>query len=324
MAGRAAGFAVWTAVTVVVPLVFFEATHRWEEDQDVGTALRWTVAAVPVLAAAVAARWTGRTGRRRSVRARLAATAAGTLTGSVSLAGSMAFYRWVIPLSEDPDRRAWWLNSWPGLWWSGLLLSAAGAVIGCAVGLRRDPRSPRSPRNSYLAGALVAVAGALLAPTVVRLGAEDSTVRYDEGRYGSVGPGAGPAVLELPAAGRYAIMAVGFAPDDPDCLVSGPGPVSRRAEPVAIPPGDYGGDAASYAWVASFTVPGPGTYALTCRTGDEQAQYTVGDVPQIRGAVGAMIHWPVAVTALLGSIPGLLIVAGTYRRRAKPAEAPVP
>lgn len=90
----------------------------------------------------------------------------------------------------------------------------------------------------------------------------------------------------LPAAGRYALLAVGFAPQNPDCRVSGVGLAGRSAEPVTIAPGDYGTDAASYAWVASFTVPAPGTYSLTCRSTDEQASYVVGDIPHVRGAVG--------------------------------------
>ncbi|GAB1692316.1 hypothetical protein [Krasilnikovia sp. M28-CT-15] len=313
------GLATWIAVTVPAPLVIYEATHRWEEDQDVATALWWTLAAVPALAASAAARWTGRAGQH-AVRPLLAATATGTLVSAVFLAGSMAFYRWVIPLSGAMD--------WPRLWWIGLLLAVAGAAIGYPIGRRR--RTRQAGRWGYLGGALVAVAGALLAPVTVRLGAEDSTSRpHDEGRYGETGLYAAPpgrsGILELPAAGRYAILAAGFSPKDPACRVSGPGRAARRAELVSIPPSDYGnGDYATYAWVASFTVPGPGTYVVTCHTGDGQARYTVGTIPRIRGAVAAVIHWPAAVIRLLGSIPGLLIIATTYRRRARRVAAAAP
>jgi hypothetical protein len=301
----------WVAVTVLLPLVFYEATHRWEEDQEVSTALWWTLAALPVLAAVVAARWTDRAGQHRGFRA---AVAAGTLVGAVFLAGTMAFYRWIIPLTGAAD--------WPKTWWIGLLVAAVGAAIGYPIGLSRPHRDDRFTRWGYLGGALVAVAGALLAPTVVRLGAEDSTARpHDEGQYGGVGPNAAPGrsgILQLPAAGRFAILAMGFSPKGPACVVSGPGPTSRRAELVSIPPSDYGnGDFATYAWVAAFTVPGPGTYSLTCRTSDGDASYTVGTVPRIGGAVAALIHWPLAVIGLLGSLPGLLIIAGAFRRRAR-------
>jgi hypothetical protein len=306
--------AAWLAVTVVAPLVSYDATHRWEEDQGVGTALWWTLAAVPVLALTVAARWTGRSGRHRAVRAFLAATTAGALISALFLIGSMAFYRWIIPLGGAVD--------WPKVWWAGLLLAVAGAAGGYPVGLKRRHRGGRPARWGYVVGAIVAVAGALMAPEIVQLGAEDSTSRYDEGRYGGTGLNAAPAgrsgVLDLPAAGRYAILAMGPSPADPDCLVGGPGSTSRRAQAVSIPPSDYGtGDFATYAWVASFSVPGPGSYALTCRTGGQDASYTVGDVPRIRGAVAALIHWPVAVIMLLGGIPGLLIIAGTVRRGAR-------
>jgi hypothetical protein len=165
-------------------------------------------------------------------------------------------------------------------------------------------------RVGYLAGVVVAVAGAFLAQTTVQLGAEDSTISSDEGRYGEVGPGA----LTLPAAGRYAILAVGFAPSRPDCSVTG----VARVEPVTVPPSDYGGDAATYAWVAWFRVPGPGAYTVTCGSSDDKASYVVGDVPRIGGAVSSMIHWPLVGILLLGAVPGLLImldVAVGRRRR---------
>ncbi|MEU1811197.1 hypothetical protein [Micromonospora aurantiaca (nom. illeg.)] len=89
----------------------------------------------------------------------------------------------------------------------------------------------------------------------------------------------------------------------------------RTAEPVSVPPGGYGGDAATSAWVATVRVPTAGLWTLDCRTDDPEASYVVGDVPEIRGAVGESIHWPVGVIWLLGAAPGLLIVGDTGRRR---------
>jgi hypothetical protein len=166
----------------------------------------------------------------------------------------------------------------------------------------------------------VTVIGALVAPLVVWWGAEDSTLRYDEGDYGFVGPyytsTGRSGIVVLPAAGRYAIMGMGFAPTDPDCRITGPGPTDERAELVPVPPSDYGEDFATYSWVASFSVPTPGTYALACREEGGDANYTVGDLPEIRGAVSSMIHWPIVVFWLLGAIPGLLILA--TRRPSRP------
>jgi hypothetical protein len=314
------GLAAWIAVTVPAPLVFYETTHRWEEDQDVSTALWWTVAAVPVLAATVAARWAEGSGRRRTAAAVLGAVAAGTVVSAAFLAGSMAFYQWVTPLGGTV--------SWPQVFWSGLLLAAAGGAVGYLVGRKGRRRSRWSTRRGYVLGVFVAVVGALLAPVIVRLGAEDSTSRYDEVQYGGVdsdvAAASGSGTVRLPAAGSYAIFAVGGAPDDADCRVTGTGLAERRAEAVTIPPRDYGGDYATYAWVASFTVPSPGAYSLTCRTGDERVNYRVGAVPQIRGAVGALIHWPLVVIWLVGSVPGLVIIVGAVRRRARHRETPVP
>nr|BFE75472.1 hypothetical protein GCM10020092_087730 [Actinoplanes digitatis] len=142
-------------------------------------------------------------------------------------------------------------------------------MIGYPIGLKHATRADPPARRGYAVGAIVAVAGALLAPMTVRLGAEDSTIRYDEGGYGGTGqfatqPGGKPGVLELPAVGRYAIMAVGPTPKVPDCVVLDGGQARRPVERVSIPPGDYGGDAATFAWVATFEVPGPGTYTMTC------------------------------------------------------------
>ena len=310
----------WIAVTVPAPLVFYEATHRWEENQQLSMALRWTLGTLPVLAAAVSTRWTGRAATRRVASAFPAGMAAGVMVSAVFLAATVAFYRWVIPLDG--------VVSWSRMFWLGLPLAVAGAAVGCVIGVKGRRRNGWSARRRRLLGALVVVAGALLAPVTVRLGAEDSTIRYDEGSYGAVGPLAvsvgKSGVLILPAAGRYAVLAMGNAPEDPDCRVRGPGVAERRTTLVTIPPRDYGGDYATYGWVASFTVPGPGTYALSCRTSDPQADYTVGEVPQIRGAVGALIHWPLVVIWLIGSVPGLLIIASTIRRRTGQADSTGP
>jgi hypothetical protein len=350
------GLAAWIAVTVPAPLVLYEATHRWEEDQRVGTALAWSLAALPVLAATVAARWSRHAERRGAVTDLLTALAVATAIGALFLAASLAFYRWVIPLGGG--------TGWTGAWWLTLPLAAAGATVGHLAGRRvpgppasavgrapglagSEPRSaatrpdgagrpgppaseasavgralargPRRVRPGYRLGAVIAVAGAVLAPVTVRLGAEDSTIRYDEGSYGGVGAAAtAPGVLTLPAAGRYAILGVGDAPRKPDCRI---GPAGGRAKLVGIPPRDYGGDFATYAWVASFSVPAPGRYTMECRTRDAQAGYTVGEVPQIRGAVGSLIHWPPPVIWFLGALPGLWILASAVRlrRSSKPA-----
>jgi hypothetical protein len=302
------GLAMWITVAVPLPLFAYEVSHRWEEDQDVSTALRWSLAAVPVFAAMAAARWTTHTGHRRGRSALLTAAAVGTLVGTVLMAVTAAFYAAVMPLGGDLP--------WTLLGWAAPMLAFAGGAVG-HLSATRWPAGRASRRRRYVVGALVTVAGALVAPLVVWWGAEDSTVRYDEGHYGFVGPGYASTgrsgVVVLPAAGRYAIMAEGFAPTNPDCRLNGPGLAAQRAGLVSIPPADYGGDAVSYSWVASFTVPAPGTYSLTCRTTDGQGDYTVGDVPEIRGAVASMIHWPILAFWLLGAVPGLLILASARR-----------
>ncbi|MEU4593322.1 hypothetical protein [Micromonospora aurantiaca (nom. illeg.)] len=289
----------WLAATVPAPLVFFEWTHRWEEDQPVWTALWWPVLASPVLAAVLAARQPRRPG---------VALGVSTLVATVLLALSLALFRWVVPLTGE----AHWGRALLG----GAALAVAGALIGYAAGGRLPHRVRPASRRGYLIGGLAVVFGALLAQSAVRLGAEDSTVGQPPHEYGGVGPYSTSAGrFTAPATGAYAIFAVGFSPADPDCRVTGGGAEVRRAEPVSVPPGDYGSDAATYSWVATVRVPMPGTWTLDCRTTDPEASYVVGDVPEIRGAVGEVIHWPVGVIWLLGAVPGLLIVADTARRR---------
>ncbi|MFE9192791.1 hypothetical protein ACFYL6_24645 [Micromonospora sp. NPDC007208] len=302
--------AVWLLVTVPAPLVFFEWTHRWEENARVGAALWWTVGAAPVLAAVVAAR---RSGPRRAGRTLVAAVVAVTLVSTVFVGTTLAVYRWVVPLTGSAP--------WRDVLVGSVLLAACGATVGHLLGRGRERPGLVPARRGYVAGAIVAVVGALLGQTTVQLGAEGSTEWQDWVEYGAVGPYAASASqsgeLRLPAAGRYAVFAVGSAPRDPDCQVTGVDRVVVSATVVTIAPGDYGGDYASYAWVASFDVPVPGVYSLSCRTWDQQASYTVGKSPRIRGAVGALIHWPLIAVWLLGAIPGLLIIANTGRRRAE-------
>ncbi|MFD6608740.1 hypothetical protein ACFWD1_07605 [Micromonospora chalcea] len=289
----------WLAATVPAPLILFEWTHRWEEDQPVSTALWWPVLAAPVLAAALAA---------RQPRRPAAAVGVSTLVTTVLLAVSLAFFRWVVPLTGE----ARWGRALLG----GAALAVAGALIGYAVGGRHPRRGGPASRRGYLIGGLAVVFGALLAQSTVRLGAEDSTIGEPPREYGGVGPyTASTGRFTAPAAGAYAIFAVGFSPADPDCRLTGDDSEVRAAEPVSVAPGDYGGDAATYAWVATVRVPTPGRWTLDCRTTDPEASYVVGDVPDIRGAVGEMIHWPVGVIWLLGAVPGLLIVTDTARRR---------
>jgi hypothetical protein len=311
-------------VTVAAPILYFDQTHRWEETQKVSTVLWWVAGALPVLAATVAVRWTWRATDRRPGDVFAAAVLAATFVSAVFLAGTLAFYRWVIPLSGEAD---WILVS--GALAPAVVAAAIGHAIGRAGRYLRPPSPQPTDRGiapSVTVGAVVTVIGAFLTPMVLQPGAEHSTVAHDWGRYGVVGPDAaslgkpGPFTL---GGGRYAIMAMGFAPHDPDCRISGEGLIEHPAKLVTLPPSDYGSDAASYAWIATFTVPGPGTYSLTCESSGGAGNYAVGEIPEIRGAVGTLIQWPLPAIWLLGGIPGLLIILSALRRRARQADYPV-
>ncbi|GIJ72251.1 hypothetical protein Voc01_071680 [Virgisporangium ochraceum] len=290
-----AAVTVWLLVTVVAPLVSFEFTHLWEEDQDATPAAMWALASTPLVAFLTAVP----AARRPGARAVLVLVGA-TVSGWVLLAVALAGWSWIVPLDGDLDVFA--------VAAPAAVLSVVGALPGYGVG-RLLPAPTRRPVLGYVLGPVVAVVGAVLAPYVLGLGAEDSTATYPF--TGGYGGGDEPAVL--PAAGRYAILGYDTAPLRPDCRVSGPGVGARRADPVTARPADYEGSADSgVTWVATFAVPEPGSYTVTC--GGDWG-FTVGDLPRVRGAVGSVIHWPLAVLLLLGALPGLAIVANTVRRR---------
>ncbi|SCG79261.1 hypothetical protein [Micromonospora humi] len=301
---RAEVLAVWLLATVPAPLLFFEWTHRWEEDPTVAPALWWPVLASPVLAAVLAA---GQP-RRRGPTGVALAVAVSTLVTAVLLGTSLAFFRWVAPLTGD----ARWERALLG----GLALAVVGALLGYAAGGRLAHRARPVSRRGYLVGCLAVVFGALLAQSAVRFGAEGSTVGQPPTEYGGTGPYAVPdGRVTVPAAGTYAIFRVGYARAGADCRLTGAGATVRADDPVSVPPGDYGGDAATFSWVASVRLPAAGSWAMSCRSTEPDASYVLGDEPRIRGAVGRLIHWPVGVIWLFGALPGLLIGADTARRR---------
>jgi hypothetical protein len=285
-----AAVVLWLAVTVVVPLLNFEFTHLWESDQDATSAARWTIASTPLVAIVTAARRPG----TRAVPAVVGAAVCSWVLLAVALVG----WLWIIPLDGSLHIAAVAVPA--------AVAGAVGAVVGHGVGRMLPARAERRTRAfGYAIGAVVAVVGALLAPMVVRLGAEDSTVGFSfDGRISRNG------VTTLPAAGRYAIFGFEEAPRDPDCRVSGGLPV----EVLTVRPADYEGDATSLMWVATFTAPGPGTYDVTCE-GDWS--YTVGVAPEVDGPVGSMVRWPLVLILVLGALPGLAIVAGQRARRSR-------
>jgi hypothetical protein len=288
---------VWLAVTVAMPLLYFESVHLWEEDQDATSAARWAIASTPFVTIVTAAASARRPGAR-AVAVLLGAAASGWFLLAMALVG----WLWIIPLDGSLDVAAVAVPAG--------VLAAVGAVVGYAVGRMLPAASDRRTGVfGYVVGVVVALVGALVAPTVVRLGAEDSTVGFSyDGRISRDG------VARLPAAGRYAIFGFEEAPREPDCRVAGGGMSGRRADVVTVRPADYEGDATSLMWVATFTASGPGTYEVTCG-GDWD--YTVGVAPQVDGAVGSLIHWPLVLILLLGALPGVVIVANTARRRRK-------
>jgi hypothetical protein len=231
------------------------------------------------------------------------AVAIGTGVAVAYLCLSWAVYRWGVPVRQGVGAEIL----------LGLPLAAAGAVAGCLLG-RPGARAGRWS-VSVAAGVLVAVTGALLVPVTVQRGAEFSFRSFpagpDETRIDR------PVPLSLPSAGRYGLYAVGSAPTDPDCRVTGPDTPDQAVALLPVKPGTPGLDATSaYRWIGEFEVPAAGAYSMTCRVSVTAADYTVNKAPRIRGAVEALVHWPLPVLWLFGALPGLLMFANGVRRRA--------
>jgi hypothetical protein len=194
----------------------------------------------------------------------------------------------------------------------GVPLAATGALIGYRLG-GPEARGGRS-RGRVVTGALIAVVGALLVPVTVQRGAEFSFDSFpagpDEVRVDR------PVPLTLAAPDRYGLYAVGSAPTDPDCQVTGSDQVDRTVELLPVQPGTPGVDATpAYRWIGEFQVPAAGDYSLTCRVSIAAATYTVNKAPQIRGAVGTLVHCPLPILWLFGALPGLLLIGTAVRRR---------
>jgi hypothetical protein len=169
-----------------------------------------------------------------------------------------------------------------------VLAATAGFVLGL---LRRRTPRPFSPLRLAVLAAAVTVLGALAVPEFARVGAELSTTRF--------GPGDGDL-----AAGRHAVYAAwGTA----DCRVTVDGAELPVTEP-AVPLTDNS-DSIVTVLVGTVHLPRPGAaVTAACPAGQ------VGDLPEIRGPLAALVHLPGAVPPAVGAVPGLVIAAWAVRR----------
>ncbi len=289
---------MWAALFLVtVPAAVLSNARVVEVSPRAGDVFWWTQAAMPVLGAVAAARWTAGTGRRRTPEGFVSALLAATFSGALYLLASLALYRWVIPFGDPVG--------WLGL--VALPAATAGGVPGFALGLRMGAGPPG--RSRYAAGGLLAALGGyLIFPTT------DVAVLHGAGgeprfRYGS-------HVVEATAAGRFAIHRFGAGQPSP-CRVSGPGVTGEPATRLTVPVNNSH-DATTDLIVAIFSTPSAGSYTVAC----EPAEY--GVQPLARGAAPVVRTWPVPLIVLLGSLPGLVVAGDTAVRRARHRRATRP
>ncbi|MEU4693776.1 hypothetical protein [Actinoplanes sp. NPDC023714] len=153
-----------------------------------------------------------------------------------------------------------------------------------------------------LAGPAIALLGAAAAPLTVQRAAEFSdfvvTARVEPG----------PGGARFPAPGRYRLIAVDPAPAHPECTASG-----LPLHEIPIKPTTPGVDGtAGTTHIGDFVIPEAGTYEITCA--GEVFDHHVADAGHFRGAAGRLIYRPRPLIMLIGAIPGLLVIAGRWRR----------
>jgi hypothetical protein len=162
-------------------LVSYQFFHRAENVLSKGpTVSWWMLAPLPLLAAVSAARSTTTGSGERRADVRLGrAVVIGTGVALAYLCLSWAVYRWGVPVRQEVGAEVV----------LGLPLAAAGAVAGHLLG-RPGARDGRWS-VSVVAGVLVAVIGALLAPVTVQRGAESSFSSFPAGSRTLCGAGCG-------------------------------------------------------------------------------------------------------------------------------------
>ena len=89
--------AAWLAVTVTAPLWYYASSRPVETWPPASGVFWWTVAALPVMAAVAAARWTASSSRPNLG----SAVGVGTLVAAGYLLLSLAMYWWIIPLRDS-------------------------------------------------------------------------------------------------------------------------------------------------------------------------------------------------------------------------------
>ena len=287
---------VWAALFLItVPVAVLSNARVVEVSPRAREVFWWTQAALPVLGAAAAARWTAKTGRRRTAEGFVSAILAATLAGAVYLVLSLAVYRWIVPFEDSVG----WLEL------VALPAATVGGALGFALGLRTRAGAPGWYRYA-IGGVLAALGGYLIFP------ATDVAILHGAGgeaqfRYGS-------RVVQAPAGGRFAIHQFGTDDAAPPCRVTGPGSADEPATRLTTPVNNSH-DATTDLLVAIFSTPSAGSYTVSC----DLAEY--GVQPLARGASPAIRTWPVPLIVLLGALPGLVIVGDTAVRRARHRQA---
>ncbi|MFC6566420.1 hypothetical protein [Actinoplanes utahensis] len=284
------GLPVWAVLFLLaVPVAILANAMIIEVPPRGDDTFGWTRMTMPLAGAVAAARWTARTGRRRTLAGFASAVLAATLTGALYLALSLLTYRWAVPLPDPAGVDEF------------LVLPAAvvGGAAGYGAGLYvRDRPLGGLP---YVAGAVLAACGGL-----VILPATDVAVLHGRPNHGGYVPG--DAVVRAPSAGRYGIIRRDSVKETPDCRITGPGRTGEPAVPLTVPV-DGSHDGTSEVWVAVFAVPSAGSYRVTC----DITEY--GTQPLARGVSPRIRTWPAPLIVLLGALPGLAVIVDTVRRR---------
>jgi hypothetical protein len=224
----------------------------------------------------------------------LAATA---VTAAIYLGATVLVYRYVIPVGLT------------GGWAMALVvvLPVAGAALGFGAGsLVRRPAGRSSGGRRYVVALLVALAGVSAVTGFVRVGAEWATVRFEPAGTSAA------TELDLPA-GRHGVYATYNDQPGPCVITDNRG---GRIE-VRQPGVEFTDNSDSIVTVlfGVFDLPAAGRVAVDC------PRTRIGGLPDVRGPLGHLVFWPIAVLIGIGVLPGLLLAAGSLVRRTKDTSA---
>ena len=285
MIGRIGAWFGWVVAALLLAPAFLDA-GKYEGYRPEGPDL-WLAGTLAAVVAGLGLGWANRRQRLPLVLVAMAVTAA------VHAGAAILVYHYVIPLDEGL----------PGVLSLALMvvLPVIAAALGFGAGsLVRRPPGAFSTTQSYATAIAIAVVGASALTGFVRLGVEWATIRFE--------PAGASAETSLDlAAGRHAVYAT-YNDQPATCVITGSTGTALRVRQPSIEFTDHS-DGIVTVLFGVFDLPAADRVAVDC------PRTRIGAPPEVRGPLGDLIFWPIALLWLIGAAPGLLVAGYTTAHR---------